>query len=146
MKIRFLFIILISLSSCTLYTDRKNVGNSIPGKWNLKLINDLDTLDMLAEFTYKKINKDYFIQNFYFKDNNDSLIFKGNYIFTGIGGSSFLIAVDSTSNLNFRGEMTDFIYRKGKSTEKRPIKYIEFIDTLKTTNTVMKIQMTAINK
>lgn len=58
-----------------------------------------------------------------------------------MGGSSFLMLYDSISNLNFGGEMTDFIYRNEKHIEKRPIKYIEFIDTVKTTNTVIKIQM-----
>jgi hypothetical protein len=141
MKTRFLFIILISLCSCTLYTDRKNVSNSIPGEWELKLINNIDTLDVNAKFIYKKIDKDNFIQNFEFRDNNNNLISKGNYGFIGMGGSSFLMLYDSISNLNFGGEMTDFIYRNEKHIEKRPIKYIEFIDTVKTTNTVIKIQM-----
>jgi hypothetical protein len=55
-----------------------------------------------------------------------------------MGGSSFLMLYDSISNLNFGGEMTDFIYRNKKHIGKRPIKYI---DTVKTTNTVIKIQM-----
>ncbi len=142
MKIRFFILFIISFWSCTLYTDRGNVKDSIPGEWKLKFINDIDTLETNAIFTFRKINNDHYIKKFEFRDDNNNLILKGNYLFTGFGGSSFLILVDSNSNLNFRGEMTDFIYHNKKQIEKRPIKYIEFIDTLKTTNTVMKIQMT----
>ena len=141
MRYIIFFVILILLSSCTLFIDRKNVIKSIPGYWNMTIINGLDTSKVRANFKFKRVNNDYVKRKFEIRNSKNDIILEGDYVLYGIKSSTYLILKDTTSNFTFEGEVTNFKYQTDKKDKKRPVKYIEFIDTVKKSNKVIKIQM-----